>query len=144
MSNNSIINSLKRLERVGSETSIVTQKLRESASELAEVVIDKLEMLGDRENTAIMGWRVRKVRSNVATRYFLVTGDDYDEEFIHNSADSYYMHGDFNCWIPGCKRDTVLKFAKDVKNGLLDELAEALEEQKEEAKKALKKIEKRK
>ena len=49
--NNSIINSLKRLERVGQETSRVTKKLKLACEEVGELLEEKLEPFKNNKST---------------------------------------------------------------------------------------------
>jgi hypothetical protein len=66
------------------------------------------------------------MRSNVASEYFLVYNYGYiEEEFIDGIGS--YLHGDFNCFTPEITREMALRFAKDISEGLLDEIAEFLE-----------------
>ena len=123
-----IIDSLKRLERAGSEHSRATEKLHEAVRVVArlveEIVPDGMELP--------RGYQVRAVSSNVGTETFLTrwgyAGEDYDEP-----GDAYvdgtggYLHGDFSCPIPAQSRGVSLAFAHDVATGWLTELAEWLE-----------------
>lgn len=126
---NSIINAVKRLERAGSEHSRATKKLFEAATEVAEL-IEEIAPVGV---PLPRGYKVIKEKSNIGVARFLVRGDDdsYKIEYIDGIGD--YLHNDFHCWIPGQKRETVLEFARDVADGLLDEIADFLEKRTQES-----------
>lgn len=145
---NSIINALKRLERAGSENSRATEKLHEAARIVASQIITvaPLYILLPR------GYWVRKMNSNIGSEYFLVKstsvknppyelGDDmrgpHEWDLIDywiDGTDSY-LHGDFQCRVPGQNREGSLRFAKDIADGLLDEIADFLEKRKAESEK---------
>jgi len=117
---NSIINALKRLERAGSENSRATQKLYDAAIEVACFIEKNVPAGVDLPR----GYKVKEVRSNIGTALFLVKETDFEFEYIDGLGD--YLHGDYNCLIPGQKRATILKFAEDVATGLLNEISEFL------------------
>ena len=125
---NSIINALKRLDRAGDENSKATEKLKVAASEVADRIIGTVPIGVSlpRNYTAV------RCRSNVGTCEYLIK--DYEgtrEEWINGYGG--YMHGDFNCWIPDQTRQGVLQFARDVSEGLIDEIAKFLEKRKRES-----------
>lgn len=127
---NDIINAVKRLERAGSESSRTTEKLFEAATKVAEI-IEKQVPVG-----VILprGYKVVRVKSNVSSEIFLAVVDSWNCECVTGYIDGIgrYLHGDFSCWIPEQKRDIILQFAKDIANGLLDDIAEFLENRSKE------------
>ncbi len=139
---NSIINAVKRLERAGSEHSRTTQKLFEAARQVAKL-IKEMVPVGVK---LPRGYYVQLVSSNIGSSRFLCR--DFSVENDHANGVAFvdgiggYLHRDFRCWVPGQDRTTVLKFAEDVADGLLDEIAEWLEvrtvEMEEAANKLLK------
>lgn len=142
-SDNSIINSLKRLERAGSEASAATAKLREAAREVAQKIVDICP--ADAVGVELpRGYRVMSVHSNIASEYYLVvpgTGDA-DEDGWGESArmldvlSDHYQHRDFNSPVNAATRGDVLQFAADIANGLLAEIAAWLEARTGESEKA--------
>ncbi len=114
----SIIDSLKRLERAGSEHSRATEKLHTAARDVARLV-KELVPVG-----VILprGYEVRRIHSNVGSDLFLVAGGYWVD------GCGGYLHGDFRCPIPPQTREASLRFAEDIATGWLDELAEWLEQ----------------
>lgn len=127
--NNSIINSLKRLERVGSETSVVTQKLKEAVEEIAKK-IDEIVRPYVQENDFEPDFET--VIDHL--HYFCGTLIwDYDGEatpYIYNS----YALCPNKTYV---SRAVALDFAKAIANGLLENIAKWIAEKKAETEKAL-------
>lgn len=124
--NNNVINAVKRLERAGDENSRATQKLFEAARNVADLITETVPSGSDLPR----GYYVKKIRTNVGSCKFLCKeiDDGYGypvTRYIDGMGD--YLHGDIHCWIPPQDRDTVLQFAKDIAEGLLDEIAAWLE-----------------
>lgn len=128
---NSIINSLKRLERVGSETSRVTQKLKKATEKVAR------ELLKGIHNTGV---EVNDFYIHIAQALYY-TGStllwDYDGN-MHN----------ISCWdynlIPDDRdvsRNVALDFSKAISNGLLEDVSKWVEVKKNESEQALRDIE---
>lgn len=135
-----IINAIARLERAGSENSRATKKLNSAAITVADL-IERTVPVGV---VLPRGYRVRKIKSNVGTALYLVrhAGTDKEaeqqfgvkipfEDWIDGTGG--YLHGDFNCEIPAQSRRGSLQFAQDVSEGLLDEIAEFLEQRAQES-----------
>jgi len=129
----SIVDSLKRLERAGSENGRATKKLHEAACEVAEA-IEKVVPAGVK---LPRGYRKVERKSNISSSEFLVKEvrcdrDDPDDRYGWKSyyidGTGGYLHGDFNARIPAQTREGSLLFARDVAEGLLDEIAEFLEQ----------------
>ena len=133
-----IINAVKRLERAGDENSKATKKLHEAAREVAY----KIEAVAPVGVLLPRGYRVERVKSNVGSDEFLTLRGDRDEyqrgEYHYYWIDGCgrYLHGDFHAEVPAQTRTGSLRFAKDVAEGLLDEIAEFLEQRKAESEKA--------
>jgi hypothetical protein len=119
------IDALKRLERAGSENSKATAKLHEAASELAGRIIKAVPA----NVTLPRDYRVVKVKSNVGEESFLVHGQADELDYDHwIDGTGKYLHGDCHCDIPPQTREGSLQFAKDIAEGLLDEIAEFLDQ----------------
>jgi len=142
--NNSIINSLKRLERVGSETSRVTEKLKEACNGVAIKIVEQLESYCEdvtsptpgefREITIPENYRMIKIDTEDTTRWTLIVpSQDVWEDHPYGRSLAYYT-GDIT-------RQDALRFSKAISEGLLEKIADWLEGKKAIAEKALKKIE---
>lgn len=146
-----LMNSLNRLQRAGDNGSKATKKLHEAASTVADEICKSVYAARAVGEKLPRGYRVVNVRSNVGDNDFLTldsgkknlrAGDSefgYDE-FIDNhtfwiDGTGSYMHGDFHCMIPDQEREGSLRFAKDIAEGLLDEIASFLEARETEAEK---------
>ena len=129
---NSVINALKRLERAGSEDSKATQKLCEAAAEVAEVIIKNVPVGVPLPRS----YEVVKRHSNISYELFLINSDG---EYIDGIG--RYLHGDLQCWIPEQKRNVVLNFAQDIATGLLDEIADFIEQEAMKSNKATETLE---
>ena len=120
-----IMSAVKRLERAGAENSRATKKLHESVRRVAALIEESCP----NNVTLPRGYRVVNIKSNIGNGDFLVTSapGEYGEEVVYIDGYGGYFHGDFNCWIPGQTRSVSLQFAKDVAEGLLDEIGDFLE-----------------
>ncbi len=143
-----IIDSLKRLERAGSDYSRATEKLFEAAEDVAakiEEMIPAVKYLfnGDKDPSTILPrkYYVKGIKSNEGYEKFLCINDKYDETFYIDGIGGY-VHNDFNCPIPGQDRTTILQFAKDIAGGWLDEVAEWLGKRTKESNEASEILEK--
>lgn len=130
------IAALKRLERAGSENSRVTEKLHEAANEIASQIEPNVPV----NVTLPRRYMVREIRSNVGSEKFLIRASDGDEE-IWIDGTGNYLHGDFHCEIPAQTREGSLLFAKDIAEGLLDEIAQFIEERTAESDAARRQLE---
>lgn len=140
----SIIDSLKRLERSGQENSRATKKLKESANELADFIIESAPC----KVVLPMGYKVDKVVYHDHYKmqdprdgwdYCLMTPYKFDNQF----ACGYDVLGvkrdgttTYGTYLRIASRETVLKFAKDISDGLLDKIADFLDKLKTQAEKA--------
>lgn len=132
MSDN-IVNSLKRLERAGSAASRASEKLFEAALDVAGEIEKNVENADAVGVNLPRGYHVFRQKSNIGSCLFLsrFTGE-FDEQYGYPKSESIdgtggYLHGDFHSEAPEATRESVLQFAKDVSEGLLDEIAEFLE-----------------
>jgi hypothetical protein len=131
-----VINAVKRLERAGDENSKATAKLHEAARNVAALIINRVPVGVQLPR----GYRVKKVKSNVGSAEFLtLRGEqgeygEYDYYWIDGTGG--YLHRDFNAAIPAQTRAGSLRFAKDIAEGLLNEIAEFLEQRKAESESA--------
>jgi hypothetical protein len=114
MENTNIINSLKRLERAGSEQSRTTEKLIEAARALSEHVVEHLP------NDVQLGANVY--------------GDEMVERLLPRNIAidrqcqlAYWDHMIGRYVAVDSSREKALRFAHDIATGWLDELAEWLE-----------------
>jgi len=125
MKKNDVINAVKRLERAGSEYSRATQKLYEAAREVATFIENQVPV----GVKLPRGYYVKRIYSNISSEKFLcrdMVGEN-GLETCYIDGIGGYLHGDFRCCIPRQNRTAILKFAEDIANGLLDEIAEWLE-----------------
>lgn len=119
-----VVNAVNRLTRAGSEDSRATAKLHEAANAVALLIEQECPV-----GVALpRGYMVRRVRSNVGSETYLTWGDArYDGDEVWIDGTGRYLHGDFNAAIPDQTRAGSLMFAKDIADGLLDEIAALLE-----------------
>lgn len=141
--NNAIINSLKRLERVGSENSRVTYKLKQAcekvALELKKIIIESgilpdFQTLQSIEESKIGNTRL----------YVIETSDDYYCRYDYDGQMyDYNFHEDRYKVINASmmSRDCALVFAKDIANGLINRIIEEIEKYKREVEKVQTEIE---
>ena len=124
----STIDALKRLERAGDSQSRATEKLHKAAFAIALVIEKKVPDGVDLPR----GYRVIREHSNVGSDLFLVLErgtDDYGEPMSYwIDGTGGYLHGDFHAKIPAQTREGSLQFAEDIATGLLDDIAEFLEQ----------------
>jgi hypothetical protein len=114
-----LINALARLERAGAENSKATKKLHEAATTIAVKIEECVPVGVDLPR----GYKVVRRCSNIGADLFLL---DSADRYIDGTGG--YLHRDFHCKIPPQTRVGSLQFAKDVSEGLLDEIAAWLEE----------------
>lgn len=128
-----VINAVKRLERAGSENSRATKKLHDAASEVAYLIKHQVPVGADLPR----GYNVVEVNSNVGICRFLLLPNGCDEygepQSLWIDGTGNYLHGDFRCEIPDQTREGSLQFAKDIADGLLNEIAAWLESRVNEA-----------
>src|SRR5262245_30430730 len=129
-----VINSVARLERAGAENSRATKKLHDAASQVADFICGRVPI-----NVKLpRGYKVVRVKSNVGSADFLVRESGDTDEFgylVRQWIDGTgsFLHGDFHAEVPAQTRAGSLQFAKDVAEGLLDEIAAFLEKRAAES-----------
>jgi hypothetical protein len=137
-----VIDSLKRLERVGSENSKTTQKLIDAATELSSVIAQQFALSPD-EELPIQKWEEQKHAAELDE--FLSHATVKFNYVIRRQGDSnpaLYLHkGPITDVFVGRNRDAALEFSKDVADGLLEYILGVLEERRAESAKALSIIE---
>lgn len=114
---NSIINSVKRLERAGSEFSKTTEKLKEAAIETANYIVNQFRTIFPsmeefEKYELVRGYCIVKLSNGVVLGY---SADGM--MFLLNEIIS---------------RDMALRFSVDIANGLLKEIAILLEDRTDE------------
>jgi len=117
---NSVIDALKRLERAGSENSRATQKLRESAT-----------LVGNK-----ISYEMGLPRGIELPRGYTILGvGEYNQPYLHQSVGAGEWDGEpqFANVEEGASRDVLLRFAADIAEGWLDEVAAFLEERVRES-----------
>ncbi len=113
--------SLKRLERVGSETSTTTQKLIAAAAELADKIIAYFEACDD--GTVIAGVDM-KLGSSPKTRQKV----RWQHTYVKNGGRLCFIRiGDEPIYVAR-NPEAALAFSEDVANGLLDGVVQRLED----------------
>lgn len=126
----SVIDALKRLERLGDEHSVATQKLITAAQELA----DHLCTLGlPVEEDLPRGYCVTQHRLTEGSLVLFLTrqatdphADQFERAWL-NSRDEYLGA----CYYGAPTRSDALAFAQDIATGWLDELADYMSRQVE-------------
>ena len=145
MGNNSIINSLKRLERVGNETSRVTAKLKTACNEVAKKIVEIMKSKCEDAKKDYYPGEFPQVQLPRGYRVILIdTENDYRWTLIRKTQDEWQDHPYDRslAYMPNdMTRGDALQFAKDISEGLLDEIAEWVEKKKLESEEALKTIE---
>lgn len=131
---NSIINSLKRLERAGEENSKTNEKLKIATKEVADFIVAQfnIDPISDFEEGFI---------------YYFDLCDGYYISFYGNSTHfkkylqkgSYFLNScddDIRYWscyyyrpVEPIHKGGCLKFADDLSNGLLDKIADIIEKE---------------
>jgi hypothetical protein len=134
-----VIDSLKRVERVGSENSKTTEKLIKAASEVADRIVSQFANGG--EDVVL------------ETQYVLETTDEEGRSVTHIKLRTEFAgyciragrlrFGDRNSDedYVAQNRANALRFSKDIANGLLDVIAEIIERRNAETAEALAGIE---
>jgi len=132
---NSIINSLKRLERVGSETSIATEKLKQAVAEVADNIFNIVGLFRNSFNV-LNEYEFTKITKSLfliqtAVGIYLVW--DIDKEL--NESNFLCERYDIR-YITYMSRECALSFAKAISEGLLEEVADWVELKKVAVEKA--------
>jgi hypothetical protein len=122
MENNSIINAVKRVERAGSENSKVTEKLKVACIELGKFIEKQVP-------NDVKLPRDYIVRTFDSTYYLGKIDHDAKQEDVDWINGEPYAPARLitNKYNPPTRK-ICLEFAKDISEGLLDEIAEFLED----------------
>ena len=117
-----IIDSLKRLERVGSENSKTTEKLIQAASDLEDVI---LKAFAPKEIDRLFQINIDV---NLPSKNFY---------YIEQSRVVSTLPGGKGALLPVCaNREMALRFSRDVADGLLDQISVCLERTHKESESA--------
>jgi len=125
----SIINSLKRLERLGSENSRLTQKAKDAANEIETRITSILP-----KHTPLPK---NYVILNSNGTYLTKRCSENEPESIMNFFDGIETLG---MPVYNGTRQTILDFAEDIANGLLDDFSDFLEKRNKKIEKAIVKL----
>lgn len=144
--NNTIINSLKRLERAGEENSRVTEKLKNSCEEIADKILKMFPDIEDHgysageypvgskiisDNLAI----IQYYKNNCGECLHVVFRDEFQEE-QYGAIELYTLN-----IANSITRERALRFAKIIAEGELDRIAEKLESENSTSQTAIKILE---
>lgn len=138
--NMNIIDALKRLERAGDENSRVTEKLKAATVILAEKIQENIETW----DKLPKGYQLLP-GSGEYNRYLIKNLSEKDGKVTYfnetQCEDPYFIdyHKDTFLWISRSGKLTrkgALEFAKDISEGLLDEISAHIKEAAKKAEKA--------
>jgi hypothetical protein len=132
-----VIDSLKRLERVGSEESKTTQKLIQAAAQLSFLIASQFSSIGTRKVTVA---QVPTFSTKDGLRQFRNVKYTVSEDKRQlQKTDQYRLYRDGE--YVADNREVALEFARDISKGLLDPITAALEKRQTEDTKAIAAIE---
>ena len=140
------INALKRLERVGSETSRATEKLYDACIIVANAALDSIPCHEITEQSMADGYYYTGLPRGYTLHF---AGCDRDVEYHlswRKDPDNPCVDVNLNSREDeheelGIRRNAALHFARDVATGWLDELAEWLEARTQKSEAAAAKLE---
>ena len=131
---NTTINlSLEPLITTGTQYTKSDAALYEAAYDVAQKIIEAAPVNVDLPR----GYEVIYISSNVGGEYFLQNNSICDGHtsngggVIVDAKKGYYLHGDYNSWIDKAPKSLILLFAKDIREGLLEEISDFLEKKAE-------------
>jgi len=133
------------LERVGSETSVVTKKLKTACNEVAKKIIEIMKSdCKDEEKNRYPGEFPQFGLPRGYRAILIDTEDCHKWTLIRKSQDEWKDHP-YNrslAYVPDdMTRGDALQFAKDIAEGLLDEITAVMESEKNHMSDATKEIE---
>ncbi len=128
MENNSIINDLKRLERIGSETSKFTEKLKISVKNVAKKIKDIIMPFCKGDKFEYITKKLCIIENKICF--------DMDEKLNINNFESYMLNPEEKC----VNRKIALNFASAVEKGLLKKVINWIQRRKDEIEFAQRKI----
>jgi hypothetical protein len=127
---NKLLAAAKRLEKAGKENSQATARMHQATAWVANWIEDHVPAGLELPR----GYRLRMVQSNRGWAKFLTLpfvmqtkSEPIDCEYWIDGVGGY-LHGDVRCGIPGQTREGSLQFAKDVGEGLVEEISQFLED----------------
>lgn len=121
----SIIDTIKRLERARSGGSRAGATVRQAAADVARFIMDSVPIGSDLPR----GYGTIERRSSTGGSATFLVSPPGDPDECGNRVSHYingwdgYLHGDFRCELREPSRECVLDFARDIAEGLLDEIA---------------------
>jgi hypothetical protein len=125
-----LLAAAKRLEKAGKEDSLATARVHKASAWVAGWIEDHVPAGLELPR----GYRLRMVQSNVGSAKFLTLPFVMQTKFELVDCEYWmdgigaYLHGDSYCGIPGQTREGSLQFAKDVGEGLVEEISQFLED----------------
>lgn len=139
-----LLAAVKRLEKAGEENSQATARVHKASAWVAKWIEDHVPAGVELPR----GYRLRMVRSNMGLAKFLTLPFVMQTQFEPVDCEYWidgvggYLHGDYYCGIPGQTREGSLQFAKDVGDGLVDEISQFLEDRAKQSVQAAEILEK--
>ncbi len=127
---NKLLAAAKRLEKAGKENSQATERMHKATAWVASWIEDHVPAGLELPR----GYRLRMVRSNLGLAKFLTLPFVMQTKFQPVDCEYWidgiggYLHGDLYCGIPGQTREGSLQFAKDISEGLVEEISQFLED----------------
>ena len=122
---NSLINSLKRLERVGSETSRVTEKLKKAVEEVSQKIMECIKPVLPERESIYPDFTPIAEKLYYCKRCLIWDYDGYADEITYTDYDLRPSEG-------YVKREVALNFAAAIANGLLKKIVSKVEKENAE------------
>jgi hypothetical protein len=125
-----LVAAVKRLEKASEENSKATARMHKASAWVAKWIEDHVPAGVELPR----GYRLRMVQSNKGLAKFLTLPFVMQTKFELVDCEYWidgvggYLHGDSYCGIPGQTREGSLQFAKDVGEGLVEEISQFLED----------------
>ncbi len=125
-----LLAAVKRLEKAGKEDSQATARVHKASAWVARWIEDHVPAGVELPR----GYRLRLVRSNMGLVKFLTLPFVMQTKFEPVNCEYWidgvggYLDGDYYWGIPGQTREGSLQFAKDVGEGLVQEISQFLED----------------
>ena len=141
---NKLLAAAKRLEKAGKDDSQATARVHKASAWVASWIEDHVPAGLELPR----GYRLRMVRSNMGLAKFLTLPFVMQTKFQPVDCEYWidgvggYLHGDYYCGIPGQTREGSLQFAKDVGEGLVEEISQFLENRAKQSDEAAEILEK--
>jgi hypothetical protein len=141
---NKLLAAAKRLEKAGKDDSQATARVHKASAWVANWIEDHVPAGLELPR----GYRLRTVRSNMGLAKFLTLPFVMQTKFEPVDCEYWidgvggYLHGNYYCGIPGQTREGSLQFAKDVGEGLVEEISQFLENRAKQSDEAAEILEK--